>query len=502
VAGALTVKAESDMGFLDFLFGLRVTRTGDPEELKRLLFEAAQRGDSKRLEKLCRANRNTVLESFAGWQKVPEDVRADAAAMQGYVAGMVAVAETFAQRLGCPELLQRLVGSEQNNPLLRWQNGLRRARELMNDLGYQEACELLSDLLIDVRGLQGSGADTYLPITLGYLGECYFESGEADKALGPHGQALELCQQHGDAEGVLAYLQNLYEAHRYLGQAEPAAARALQLADAMEAQGRADDARRYRRQAEIVRAGEPLNRVVAVVEDRRYEPDEVGPLRDQRVQFVFERNRITLRPAAVLTRRGGQHGSAGRYDEALDAFCAAAAADPFDPHARYQEGLTLLHLQRYVDAVASYEATEELAPGWFHCRTDLWLAQQLVLGNLDHETLLPLHILEDGPMPPEEKVRLAEQALVRTPQLALLHLLRGKNLARLGRPWEAEEAYRQGLACSAEPDVKTRLLAELGVTVQDRAEQIALLRAAEALNGNLTAAATATLLLRTFSSGD
>src|SRR5207249_3748491 len=118
---------------------------------------------------------------------------------------------------------------------------------------------------------------------------------------------------------------------------------------------------------------------------------------------------------------------------------------------------TLLHLQRYVDAVASYEATEELAPGWFHCRTDLWLAQQLVLGNLDHETLLPLHILEDGPMPPEEKVRLAEQALVRTPQLALLHLLRGKNLARLGRPWEAEEAYRQGLACSAEPDVKTRL---------------------------------------------
>ena len=51
-------------------------------------------------------------------------------------------------------------------------------------------------------------------------------------------------------------------------------------------------------------------------------------------------------------------------------------------------------------------------------------------------------------------------------------------------------------------DVKTRLLAELGVTVQDRAEQIALLRAAEALNGNLTAAATATLLLRTFSSGD
>src|SRR5262249_29993387 len=139
------------MGFFDLLFGPRVTRTCDPEELKRLLFEAAQRGDSKRLEKLCRANRTTVLEGFASWQKVPEEVRVDPAGTQRYVGGMVAVAETFAQRLGCPELLRRLVGTEQNNPLLRWQNGLRRARELMNDLGYQQARELLSDLLIDMR---------------------------------------------------------------------------------------------------------------------------------------------------------------------------------------------------------------------------------------------------------------------------------------------------------------------------------------------------------------
>src|SRR5438045_8182611 len=48
---------------------------------------------------------------------------------------------------------------------------------------------------IDARGLRGSGADSYLPITLGYLGECYFQGREADKALGPLGQALELCRQ-------------------------------------------------------------------------------------------------------------------------------------------------------------------------------------------------------------------------------------------------------------------------------------------------------------------
>jgi hypothetical protein len=80
---------------------------------------------------------------------------------------------------------------------------------------------------------------------------------------------------------VVAYLGNLYEAHRYQGQAALAAADAGRLADALDQQGRADEARCCRRLAEIVRAGEPLNRVVAVVEGRRYELDEVPPLANQ-----------------------------------------------------------------------------------------------------------------------------------------------------------------------------------------------------------------------------
>jgi tetratricopeptide (TPR) repeat protein len=488
------------MGFLDYLFGRREPQIRDAGQLQQALFEAAQAGDVRRLERLCRANRSAIAEHFPGWQKVPEGLRDDPQGLPRYIGCLVAVAQTFADRLGSPELLQRLTGSPQDNPLVRWQEGLRRSQALMADLRYREAQELLSDLLIDARGLRGSGVDTYLPVTLGQLGECYFQARQAEKALAPWEQALELCVRQADAAGVAAYLGNLYEAHRYLGQAAPAAACAVRLADALGQQGRAEEARRYRRQAEIVRAGELRNRVVAVVEGRRYELDEVAPLDNQRVQFVFERNRTTLRPATAATERGEQQGSAGRYEEALEAFRAAAQADPFDPHARYQEGLTLLHLRRYAEAVEAYEAAEELAPGWFHCRADLWLARQLALGNLSQETFLALHVLEDAELPPEEKVKLAAQALSRTPRLAPLHLLHGKSLSRLGRPDEAQAAYRQGLACEPEPDTKTRLLVELGVLVADAAERVRLLREAQALGGNLVAAATATLALRAFAS--
>jgi hypothetical protein len=203
-------------------------------------------------------------------------------------------------------------------------------------------------------------------------------------------------------------LGNLYEIHRYLGHAGAAATRAAQLADAFERLGRLDEARRYRRQEVLVREGEPLNRVVAVVDGQRYEVDEPGALGDH-IQFIFERNRITLQPARALTTDGERLGNEGRFDDALATFEAAAKADPFDPHCRYQAGLTLLHLGRYADAVASYEATEALAPGWFHCRSDLWLAQQLTLGQVDQETWLALQVLDDGAIPPHEKVRLAAE---------------------------------------------------------------------------------------------
>jgi tetratricopeptide (TPR) repeat protein len=489
------------MGFFDALFGSRNLVIEDPDRLREALFDAVAKGDLRQLEKRCRANQKRIVELFPAWQKVPESVRHDPSAMPRYAAGLIEVAKLFAERLATPALLQRLVGDETSNPLVAWQKRLGEARDAMGELRYVEARDLLTNLLIDARELSGSGVDRYQPITLGFLGECFFQGGEAEKAIPHMEEALRLCEASGDMEGIVAYLGNLHEVHRYLARADAAASYAEKLAAAFEKCGRTADANRYRKLAPIVRAGEPLNRVVAVVNNVRFELDELRDLRDKHIQFIFERNRITLRPATQLTQEGERLGSEGKYEEALARFRDAARADPFDPNCRYQEGFSLMHLSRYAEAAESYRTTEELAPGWFHCRADLWLAEQLTLGAIDHPVFLATTTLEDAPQSPGEKVALADSILARCPNFAPAHLERGKNLARLNRPKDAMKAYRAGLACVADPDVKTRLLLQLGILVEERNERADLLRQAEALNGNLVAAASAMLALRNEAAG-
>jgi tetratricopeptide (TPR) repeat protein len=167
-------------------------------------------------------------------------------------------------------------------------------------------------------------------------------------------------------------------------------------------------------------------------------------VRGQRVEFVFKRNRVTLAPARRRTTDGEQLGGQGRHAEAYAAFQEAARLDPFDPHPRYLSGLALLHLRRYAEAVAEYEVTERLAPGWFNCRADLWLARELARGAIDHELFRIVYQLEDAPVPPREKVGMAEAALRVAPRLAPLHLFHGRSLDALGATAAAETAYRNG----------------------------------------------------------
>jgi tetratricopeptide (TPR) repeat protein len=465
----------------------------DADTLRAELFQAAR--DPATLEPFCRTHAALIRQHFASWRKLPDEIRDQPEAMRAYVDGLVAVANFFESHLGDPSLHQALAGPPGSNPIERWDAILDQARQEMNELRYDEASARLTDLAIDIGRLKGSAVDAYLPVVFGSLGECHFQSGRADRAVEPTRQALALVRKSGDAEGILAYLGNLYETHRYLGQAEPAAACADELATLYEQMGQPGQARRYRNQSRLVRAGEPLLRIVLDVSGQRYELDEVIKGVEGSVKFLFERNRLALQPSQVLTQQGEGEASQGRFDQALAFFREASEADPYNPQPVYEAGLTLLYLQRPSDAVEYYDRTEELAPGWFHCRSEGWLARQLATERYSHDIFLTLHNVQDGPLAPSVKMQLVTRSLAEAPDLALMHHLHGKLLAEAQQLAAAGAAFRRGLDCAEEPDIKTRLLVDLASTLDSDAERKELCRQARALNGNLVASATAALVL-------
>jgi tetratricopeptide (TPR) repeat protein len=474
------------VGFLDGLFG----RAPSPDELWRRLRDAALEGNAAGLRSLCRKHVSLIAAHFKTWQNVPPEIRNDRAALDAYGRTLVSIAATFAQA-GDGALMQLLRGGD-DNPLDAWDGRIDEARRMIEQEKFGDAETRLADGLIDNRHLQGPGGDSRQALSFEQIGVARFHSGAASRAIEAFRNAVLACERIGDGEGVAANLGNLFEACRYAADAPGAADAASRLAGLSGEAGAA----RWRRRAEIVRAGEPLVRVCIEVGDAVHEIDEApAPPRNGRVRFLFERNRVALAPAVRRTQEGERRGGAGAYEEALALFRDASSLDPHDPQAPYEAGVTLMHLERPSEAITEYERVEELAPGWFHSRAELALARAIVSGRLPHAVWRTLRALEDGGPPPAQRIALVEA--VRTTGVASLHRERARALRDLGRSDEAVAAYRAGLACEADADTRTRLLADLAVALPRGAmERTALLEEAVRLGGNLVAAAQARYALK------
>lgn len=482
------------MGFFDRIFR-RWSKASPPppDELRERLFDAASTDDRASLEGLCRRNEAAIAEHFPSWQKVPDDVRADPSRLNRYARGLIGVANAFASGLGRPDLLARLTGG--TNPIERWKEAMNKSRSLMDEMSFEEAAGLLETELEQVKRLSGGDAGFLKAVTLGRIGECYFLAGKAERALDPLSSALAVCREGSDREGILAYLDGLYQAHRYLGDAEEAARFAADLATELDAEGRRGEARWMRRQAGIVRAGEPLNRVIVEVEGDRYELDEL-PKEVESARFLFHRSRVTLGPVRTLVDRGGALSAEGRHEEAAALFRDAQRRDPYAPEPVYEEALTLLYQKRPGEAAERYARVEALAPGWYDCRAERWLALELEQGRAPYEAFLALRAFEGGlPAPSEEKLAMARRAIEAAPDLALLRLREGEVLASMGRTIEARAAFEAGLQCAREPDIRSRLLVKLCLGEEPSPERDARLHEALDASGHLLSAAMAQLAL-------
>ncbi len=433
-----------------------------PDAVRDALVDAADARDASKIDELADKQRAVIVEHFAAWQEVPEAIRSDAGETKRYVGALMAVAEHFKNVLGDPSLHERLVGSPRNNPLVKWQKALAAAHKAVATARYSEAEALVREGMNSANGASGSGVDRYLPISWGLLGQCKFHQGKASDALALFWRALELCDKTENVEGAIAHLTSLHEA---------------------------------RRRAERVRAGEPLNRVVIEAGGKSLEIEELAsPLPEGRVRFHFERNRIELGGVTATVEEGSKLGSRGDDTGALGCFRSAAALDPHDPRPHYFAGLALMGLGRYPAAVESYETTERLAPGWYHCRADRALALELASRRITRATFEAVRRIEDGDKPGAEKLALVELALAQAPDLPILHLLKTNALIETKANPDAAAAARAGLAKDPDPDVRTRLLIALA-RVAPAGEARKLLEEAVSLDGNRIASAMARVML-------
>lgn len=363
-------------------------RISDPSlKFEELQSQLARAGHSSRrqLRRFCRAYRTQIEANVDKLVLAPPGFDADSPETQQFIHGLATAAQCLATECNSPALWQALTGTADNNPILRWQQFLEFLPERLQRLEFEQVREEILVQLEDIKRFQGPHAKQYEAIALGRLGEACFHSGRVSEAGVPTQRALEICRLQDDRHGVAIYLANLIEIARYAGDAAGAIQWAEQLHDELMRQGRHAEAADVARQLTRLRAGEPFCRLVCRKNDRVFELDELQPVADSSYCFEFVRNRPSLHTARGLTEQGKAKGARGELAEALELFQRAANIDPYDPDPAYQSGVALMDLGAFGQAKAAFAQAEARAPGWFNCRRDRWLAEQLDLGGLPSE---------------------------------------------------------------------------------------------------------------------
>src|SRR5947208_1949459 len=94
-----------------------------PSDLREALIAAVADKDNAALSGLLNENREVIRRDFAGWTKLPEEVRRDGSATARYAEALIAVASIF-ERSGDNSLMAALSGQAGRNPIEDWNGQL------------------------------------------------------------------------------------------------------------------------------------------------------------------------------------------------------------------------------------------------------------------------------------------------------------------------------------------------------------------------------------------
>jgi len=194
------------VGLLTFL--KRPTTAGAGKDLRLALVTLVARKDLNGLARLVRERRDTVAAEFADWMTVPSAMKDDPALLEHYAEMLLSVAR-IVDHDGDASLLKMLEGDPANAPVEMWNEQIAIASSLTAQARFGDAVLVLDALIARMGPLRGSAVDFYRPRVLGKLGIALFQSGDLERARDVTRQALDICSQLGDDEGVRAYETNL-----------------------------------------------------------------------------------------------------------------------------------------------------------------------------------------------------------------------------------------------------------------------------------------------------
>ena len=461
------------------------------EQLRERLITAAL--TKRKLRALCTQYKDQIVENVEILRKAPDNFDPTPEAVNEYVQRLGTVAQYLANECNAPELWNALCGTPDDNPLLQWDKWYGELPKRMERLEHRQLIDEAKEFIERAKTLEGHAARQNEAFLQGRLGELLFHSGHPIEAIEPYRAALELCHNISDVEGVLAYLGNLLEVHCYLDDVSRAIAVGEEALKIHEEHG--IDATDLRNRVKRIREGEPSCRIVCVRDDREYELDELSEIKEGRYDFQFRRNRLSMQMAIVLVQQGNELASEGQLADALEKYQEASEVDPKAPDPWYQSGMALLELGAYDKGREAFEEVDRLAPGWFQCRSDIWLARSLNDGTVSDEEFRLLRMLEDGGLESSEAEPIAEKAVAEYAEFAPLRLTLGDLRRNRDNRDGAIASYRTGLELVQEPDLESRLLCALaGILPQDSPERKELIDRALHLEGSLVAQATAKLL--------
>jgi len=256
----------------------------DPIDLRDRLIAAAASGSRKKLRSECQAYKDQVAQHLKFITKMPDDIPKDDGSIDQHVQYLIAVAQCLANECDSPELWNKLSGVSEDNPFVQWNQWFSELPERMQRLEYEALIGEAQSFIDRAKSLRGSAARQQETFLFGRLGELLFHSGQVSESIEPFQSALRFCVEANDVEGQIAYLNNLLEAHCYLGDGH-AVGTAEELLNVKQQNGLpADDEEKRIR---ILKQGEPLCRVICVRDGNELELDEITNVGEGSYQFSF-----------------------------------------------------------------------------------------------------------------------------------------------------------------------------------------------------------------------